>query len=224
MNTLTVRLVHIVCFLIAGTLLAANAHAQGPVDDAIAHVGIGVGVSHYDPTNSDGQTSQGLAVAYRWHSFHSGWGPSVGLDWHSTNLDQTLGGVDATLGSFQMRGPPGRLRSYTSPRTIFRFGEYEWRLRLQQFHGRQRRLADVRRNWSRPAGCTRRSNSWVLKPNVAVWYDVLRHVGVGVGAAYLVARPSESITTVSGIQKQHLKTDAFELTAGVTFGMWKKKP
>ena len=67
-------------------------------------------------------------------------------------------------------------------------------------------------------------NSWVLKPNVAVWYDVLKHVGVGVGAAYLVARPEETITTASGSQSQHLKTDAFELTAGVTFGVWKNKP
>ena len=66
-------------------------------------------------------------------------------------------------------------------------------------------------------------NSWVLKPGVAVWYDVLRHVGVGVGAAYLVARPNETIRMASGIQEQHLKTDAFELTAGVTFGVWKKK-
>ena len=66
-------------------------------------------------------------------------------------------------------------------------------------------------------------NSWVLKPNVAVWYDVLKHVGVGVGAAYLVARPEETITTASGVQARHLKTDALELTAGVTFGLWKKK-
>jgi hypothetical protein len=48
-------------------------------------------------------------------------------------------------------------------------------------------------------------------------------VGVGLSAAYLVARPEETITTASGIQRQHLKTDAFELTAGVTFGVWKKK-
>jgi hypothetical protein len=67
-------------------------------------------------------------------------------------------------------------------------------------------------------------NSWVLKPSVSAWYDVLKHVGVGLSAAYLVARPLETITTASGIQEQHLKTDAFELTAGVTFGVWKKKP
>ena len=66
-------------------------------------------------------------------------------------------------------------------------------------------------------------NSWVAKPFVNAWYDVFRHVGVGVSAAYLVARPEETITTAAGIQKQHLKTDAFELAAGVTVGVWKKK-
>jgi hypothetical protein len=64
----------------------------------------------------------------------------------------------------------------------------------------------------------------VVKPNVTVWYDLFRHVGVGVGAAYLVARPQQTITTAAGIQQQNLKTDAFELSTGVTFGLWKNKP
>jgi len=67
-------------------------------------------------------------------------------------------------------------------------------------------------------------NSWVLKPYVAAWYDVQSHVGVGVSVAYLVARPEQTITTAAGIQQQHLNTDALELSAGVTFGLWKKKP
>ena len=218
-----VRLIHIFCFLLATTLLAANAQAQGPIDDAVAHVGIGVGVSHYNPTNDDGQTSQGIAVAYRWHSFHSGWGPTVGLDWHSTNFDQTIGGLDAPLGSYQMRA---LLAGFGHTRHLGRFfasanmsaGYAFNNLTVakdagQTFAGTGVSLVGVHVD-----------NSWVLKPSVAAWYDVLKHMGVGVGAAYLVARPSESITTASGIQKQHLKTDAFELTAGVTFGLWKEKP
>jgi hypothetical protein len=64
----------------------------------------------------------------------------------------------------------------------------------------------------------------VVRPNVAVWYDVFKHVGVGVSAAYLFARPNQTITTATGTQEHDLKADAFELAAGVTFGVWKKKP
>jgi hypothetical protein len=223
MKYATVRLIHIVGFLFAAALFAATAQAQGAIDDAVSHVGIGVGVTHYDPTSDDGQTSQGLAVAYRWHNFHSGWGPSVGLDWHSTNFDQTLGGVDATLGSFQMRAllagfghtrHLGRFFASANMSAGYAFNNFTVAKDVAQtFAGTGVGLQGVHVD-----------NSWVLKPSVAAWYDVLKHVGVGVGAAYLVARPSESITTVSGIQKQHLKTDAFELTAGVTFGLWKEKP
>ena len=222
MKYATVKLIDIVCCLLAATLLAVNAHAQGPIDDAVAHVGIGVGATHYNPINDDGQTSQGLAVAYRWHNFHSGWGPSVGLDWHSTNFDQTLGGLDGPLGSFQMRA---LLAGFGHTRHLGRFfasGNMSAGYAFNNFTVAK----DVAQTFAGTGVGLQGvhvDNSWVLKPSVAAWYDVLKHVGVGVGAAYLVARPSESITTASGIQAQHLKTDAFELTAGVTFGVWKKK-
>jgi hypothetical protein len=63
MKYLTLRLIHLVCFSLAAVFVAANAHAQG-IDDAISHVGIGVGITHWDPTNADGQTAQGITLAY----------------------------------------------------------------------------------------------------------------------------------------------------------------
>ena len=56
MKYATVTPIHIVSFLLAAILLAANAHAQGPVDDAVEHIGIGAGVSHYNPTNDNDST------------------------------------------------------------------------------------------------------------------------------------------------------------------------
>ena len=219
----TAGLINILCFSFAAALLPVNALAQGPIDDAIAHVGLGVGVSHYNPAVDDGQSSEGIAIAYRWHSFHSGWGPTVGLDWHSTQFNQTLGDLNAPLGSFQMRA---LLAGFGHTRHLGRFfasanmnGGYSFNNFTvdkdagRTFAGTGVSLVGVHVD-----------NSWVLKPSVSVWYDVLKHVGVGMSTAYLVARPTETITTASGIQEQHLKTDSFVLTAGVTFGIWKEKP
>jgi len=220
----TLRLINLVCLSVAAILLAAATGAQAQsVDDAVSHVGIGVGIAHYNPTNSDGQTSQGIAVAYRWHSFNSGWGPTVGLDWHSTDFNQTLGGLNAPLGSFHMRA---LLAGFGYTKHVSRFSASANMAGGYAFNSF---------NVDRDAGPTfagagislervHVDNSWVAKPSVSVWYDVLKHVGVGVGAAYLVARPEQRITTAAGIQQQHLKTDAFELTTGVTFGLWKDKP
>jgi hypothetical protein len=63
----------------------------------------------------------------------------------------------------------------------------------------------------------------VAKPDVAIWYDVFRHVGVGVSAGYLFTRPDETIATASGSTVRHLNADTWELTTGVVFGVWKKK-
>jgi hypothetical protein len=63
-------------------------------------------------------------------------------------------------------------------------------------------------------------NSWVVRPDVSAWYDVFRHVAVGVSAAYLWSRPNETITTVTGSDTRRLNADAFELTVGVAFGVW----
>src|SRR5262249_6634155 len=97
------RLIQIFCLSVGAITLAANAHADDPIDSAVAHVGVGAGVNFYDPTNDNGQTSQGITVAYRWHAFHSGWGPTFGLDWHSTDFNEPLGSVDAPFGSVRMR-------------------------------------------------------------------------------------------------------------------------
>jgi hypothetical protein len=218
----TLRLIHTICLSLAATLLSTNAHAQTSVDDAVAHAGLGVGIAHYDPTSDQGHTSQGIVVMYRWHSFSSGWGPTVGLDWHTTDFDQTLGGLNAPLGTFRMRA---LLAGYGYTQHVGRFttsanmtGGYSFNnFNVEDNAGQTFSRAGV------SLVGVHVDNSWVVKPEVAVWYDVLSHVGVGVSAAYLVARPEQTITTAAGIQQQRLKTDAFALTAGVTFGIWKKQ-
>ncbi len=222
MKYVSVKLIQIASLLLAATLLAASAHAQG-FDDAVSHAGIGVGIAHYNPTDADGQSSRGVVVAYRWHSFHSGWGPTFGLDFHTTNFNETLGGLDARLGSYRMRailGGFGRTtrigRFSTSANMLGGYSFNSFNVASEAFPtfaGAGVSLVNVHVD-----------NGWVVKPGVNAWYDIQKHVGVGVGAAYLVARPKQTITTASGIQERHLKTDAFVMTAGVTFGLWKDKP
>jgi hypothetical protein len=218
----TISLIHIVCLSLSSLLFAPNAHAQN-IDDAVNHVGLGVGMTFYNPTDNDAQTSQGIAVAYRWHSFHSGWGPTVGLDWHSTNFNQTLGDLNAPLGSLRMRAVLG---GFGHTRRIKRFAASANVSAGYSFNG------FTVSNDAFPRFATAGvslvtadvDNSWVVRPGVTAWYDVHKHVGVGVGAAYMVNRPNATITTASGTVEQRLKADAVELTAGVTFGLWKNKP
>ena len=219
-NTLS-RLIQILFLSTCTSLFATNARAQ-IIDSAVAHVGFGVGMNFYNPTNSDGKSSQGFGIAYRWHGFHSGWSPTFGLDWHTTDFTQTVGSVDAPLGALRMRAV---LAGYGYTRHIKNFAVSGSANAGYSFNdlsvdgGLGPAFASAGQRFVE----AHVDNSLLVKPQVSAWYDLAKHIGVGVGAAYLVSRPEEVVTTAAGSSSRHLQADTFELTAGLTFGVWRQK-
>lgn len=219
----SVRLIQILLFSIGASILATNARAQGDlIDSAVAHVGVGAGINFYRPSSDDADSSEGVVIAYRWHAFHSGWGPTFGLDWHTTDFHQTVGNADVPLGSLRMRavlagfGHTKRLghRFMTSANVM---GGYSFNsLTTDSGFG-----SAFARTGTSLVG-VRVNDSGVVKPEVAIWYDVFKHVGVGVSAAYLFTRPDQTTTTALGSQVRHINADTWVLTTGVTFGVWRK--
>jgi hypothetical protein len=221
MNT-SAKLVQVLCLLIGTMLLSTDSHAQDPVDSAVSHVGLGAAITFYNPSSSDGKSSEGISLAYRWHTFHSGWGPTFGIDWHTTDFNQPLGSVDAPLGSLRMRAllagfghtrRMGRFSASASMSGGYSFNDFSVDAGAgPAFASTGISLRGVQVN-----------NSWVAMPQVAVWYDVFKHVGVGISAAYFVTRPQEVMATAGGSEVGHLNANALELSAGLTFGVWKEK-
>src|SRR5437660_1467751 len=78
-----------------------GAHAQSGL-----HLGIGGGPTFYRPAGNDAERSRGVGFVYRWHSFHSGWGPTVAVDWHRATFTQSIGRSTTPLGSLRMRAIP----------------------------------------------------------------------------------------------------------------------
>ena len=98
------RLIQILLLSVGVLAIATRAHAQDDlIDSAVAHVGVGAGVNFYQPSSNDADSSRGIVIMYRWHTFHSGWGPTFGLDWHRTVFHQSVGDVvDVPMGSLRM--------------------------------------------------------------------------------------------------------------------------
>ena len=217
------RLIQILLLSIGVLAIATRAHAQDDLfDSAVAHVGVGAGINFYQPSSEDADSSRGIVVMYRWHTFHSGWGPTFGLDWHRTVFHQPVGDVaDVPMGSLRMRA------------LLAGFG---YRHRIHRFTG----LANVSAGYSfnhltddsglGPAFArtgvslidVHVNDSAIVKPEVAVWYDLFKHVGIGVSAAYLFNKPDEVIRTTAGTGTRQLNANTFALAAGLTFGVWKK--
>ena len=216
------QLIRVIALLFTTTILATAEHANDdPVDTAVAHMGVGAGLTFIEPSSRDGQSSRGVTFVYRWHSFHSSWGPTFGFDWRSTDFNRALGSADAPFGTLRTRA------------LLAGFGH-------TQHAGRFSTSVTVSGGYSfnhlsvgaaaAPAFATAGitllgasvDNSAVVKPEVSAWYDIAKHVGIGISAAYLVTRPHETLTTATGAEVQHLRADAVELTAGLTFGVWRK--
>jgi hypothetical protein len=223
MTKTSARFIQIFLLSIGILGIATRAHAQDDlIDSAVAHVGIGAGINFYQPSSSEADSSQGLVVMWRWHAFHSGWGPTFGLDWHSTVFHQPVGDVsDVPMGSLRMRA---LLAGYGYRHRIHRFNAganvsagYSFNHLVDDsgmgpaFARTGVSLIDVHVN-----------NSAVIKPDVAVWYDLFKHVGVGVSAGYLFNKPDEVIMTTAGQRTRELNANTFVLAAGLTFGVWKK--
>jgi hypothetical protein len=215
------RLVQIICFSIIPMILATDAYAQGnPMEAAVTHAGIGVGTTFTSP--SDGDSSEGVAVVFRWHRFRSGWGPTFAFDWHSNDFNQTLGSGVAPLGSLNMRvllagfgytRRVGRFSASASAKGGYSFNDFSVDSNARPAFA----------NAGNPLLGVSVDNGWAVKPDVAVWYDFGRHVGVGVTAGYLFSRPDRTLRTATGTVEQEMRADAFELTTGLVFGVWKKR-
>ena len=223
MTKTSARLIQVFLLSIGVLAIATSAHAQDDlVDSAVAHVGVGAGVNFYRPSNDDADSSQGIVIMTRWRSFHSGWGPTFGLDWHSTVFHQQVGNIsDVPLGSLRMRAllagfgyrhPIHRFTAVANASAGYSFNHLIDDSGLGPAFARTGvSLIDVQVK-----------NSWVAKPEVAVWYDLFKHVGVGVSAGYLFNKPDEVITTTAGQRTRELNANTWALAAGVTFGVWKK--
>jgi hypothetical protein len=223
MTTTSARLIQVFSLSIGILAIATRAHAQDDlIDSAVAHVGVGAGVNFYQPSSNDADPSRGIVVMYRWNVFHSGWGPTFGLDWHRTVFHQPVGDVvDVPMGSLRMRallagfGYRHRIHRFTAGANVsagYSFNHLTVDSGMGPAFARTGvSLLDVHVN-----------DSAIVKPNVALWYDLFKHVGVGVSAAYLFNRPDEVIRTTAGSRTRQLNANTFVFAAGLTFGVWKK--
>ena len=215
MVPITRRTVSAACFL-GLFALASPARAQSN-----SHLGIGAGVDLFRPTDHDAQRSTGIGFVYRWHSFHSGWGPTVAFAWHDTDFNQSLDAATVPLGSLHMRaimvgiGHTQHLGRLSVSASVI--GGYAFnRLVLD---------GSARDSYER-AGLTlldaRVRRSAAARSEASLWYDVTKRLGVEVSAGYLLARPQVVITTLGGSSSHHLRADAVELAVGIAVGLDKR--
>jgi len=217
MNDLSFRAFAIGGLCLCAALLPGTAAAQKN-----EHIGLGAGINLYRPSDHEAQRSQGLGIVYRWHTFHSGWGPTLTLDLHKTDFNQRLGSIDAPVGILRMNTllagfgrtqNMGRLSTSASVTGGYALNH----LSASAGAGAAFESAGLTLNSMRVR------NSPAARPEVSVWYDVAKRLGVEFSAAYFVARPELMMDTASGPLTSHLRANSLEMQVGCAVGFLKRR-
>jgi hypothetical protein len=165
-------------------------------------------------------SSKGPALLWRFGHGRPGWGWHWGLSWFSTDLNGAVGGHDTELGELRVRpimagyGYTHVIRRATVTADVL--AGYAWtkmsltpaatdayRDRL----GAQSVTADA-------------SNTFAAKPEVGVWFDLNKKVGINVSAGYVIARPHVTVRSSLGEDERRVRADMFILHVGAVYSIF----
>jgi hypothetical protein len=161
-----------------------------------------------------------VSLLWRWGHDRTGWGWHWGLNWYATDLDRSIGGRDTQLGELRVRPlMAGYGYSHVIGRTAITAAvlggyavtslmlapaandAYHQRLGAQSVSG------DA-------------SNTFVMKPEVGVWFDLTRKIGIHVDTGYMVARPMVTVNSTLGSDSARVRADMFMFKVGAAYSIF----
>jgi hypothetical protein len=172
--------------------------------------------SHED--YAQGQLGPGLL--WRFGKSKDGWGFHWGLNWYAVKVERPIGGVPTELGELHIRPI---MAGYGYTRNIRRYSITGDVLGGYAFGGidlSDPAVAAYRRVLNVADAYATASNTFVLKPEIGVWYDVNKKFFVNVNAGYMIARPDITVVTVAGTDFRTARADQFILKVGVVYSIF----
>jgi hypothetical protein len=144
-----------------------------------------------------------------------GWGFHWGLSWFSTDLDRSIGGNNTEFGRLDVRPfmagygytyKVGRVSATADVLVGYAIGSIEM----------APIATDAYQNRLGARGLSvESSNTFAAKPEIGVWYDINRKIGLNVNAGYIIARPDVTVHSSLGDERRGIRADQFILKLGV---------
>jgi hypothetical protein len=192
-------------FIMMVAFCASDARAQ--VDNRLA---VGMSVSG----------SADVSFEMRIGHEHNAWGWQTSLfNWFDTDVREPIGGQVSDLGAIRIR-PIMVGYGYTRIRgraafTVDVVGGYSF----NSFHLDPIASSDYQQRLGASVIRSQVSNTFALKPEVQVWYDLTNRFGLKLNAGYQIARPSVTITSTLGEETRPIRADTFLITFGFVFSL-----
>src|SRR5690348_2758149 len=206
--------------VVTTVLLAGAAASPAFAQSRGTWLNLGVGVTTFRSTDvADHSNNFGIGLEWRLGHSNTGWGPSIGFNRYHTTLKIRVVGQPTELGSIHVRpimagyGYTRRLgRAALGARIAggYAFNSISVNDRLRQAY------LNAFGTWV--SGNI--ANSWVLNPQVGVWYDLTSRFGVNVSLGYLLNRPTVTLTTAAAQTHARWHADMATLSVGVVYGIF----
>ena len=163
----------------------------------------------------------GTGVGFTWRIAHdkTGWGWQYGLNWFSTDVGATGGSSARDLGELHVRPLLG---GYGYTRVVGRYAITGSMLAGYAFStiSIAPGASDAYRRLGAQSVDVDASNPLVFKPELGVWIDLNKKMGLNLNAGYVVARPTLTIRTGLGTESRDVVADIFQLKIGLVYSIF----
>ena len=178
---------------------------------------LGANFNRRGVNSSTARSGNGPGLQWRFGHSKEGWGWQYGLNWYSLDVDRSIAGRNMEFGELHVR-PFMAGYGYThlvgpAAITVGAIGGYAF----TRFNLTPEASDAYRDGLGARSLNVRMSNSPVVKPEVNMWLDVGRRVGIVANAGYIIARPRITVSSTLGDDVQQYRADTMSVTIGAVF-------
>lgn len=202
------------CVLICGLGTHAAAQSSG-------RIAIGASVSSKQAADPDARGKTGISFLWRLGQGGEGWGWKYGTNWYSASLERDLGGTEEDFGDLRVRPFMGGYGySHRFGRRVKVSAGVLGGYAITSFSMRPTFNDAYRDQLGAETVSARASNTFVIKPDVSAWIDVNRKIGINIGAGYMVARPTVTVSSSLGEDRRRVRADTLMLKVGAVYSIF----
>jgi hypothetical protein len=184
--------------------------------------GLDVSIAVTDHTTAQDYTHGGVLLEPLWRfgTTDPGWGFHWGLNWYEASVDRSIGNVVTDLGEVRIRPIMAgygytwvRGRNTVSANVLGGFAFASMKMAPAAGDAYRTRLGVK-------AIDTDVSNPFVVKPEIDVWHDINKYLGLNVNIGYMLARPDVAVTTTTGVDRRTVRADQFLIKVGLVYSFF----
>jgi len=209
------RLVRFVLF--AALLPALTSPVRAQTDNRFA-IGGEAGVRV--PGGPDAQGSNTGGLLWRFGHGREGFGFHWGLNWYSTDIDRSVAGRDIELGELRLKpfmagyGYTHHIGAAAITGALlggFAFTSFNLAPTAADVYHDELGARTI----SGDAGA-----ALVARPEVSMWYDLSKKIGLHVSAGYMIARPQVTVSSTLGRDKRRVNADMLQVKIGLAYAVF----